>query len=71
MSQKARQDRLKKRALGLLAKHEGKIDHTTLLLKLSINAVTFKKLIITPEMSNLVEREVVEYGKQIIHLCAA
>ena len=71
MSQKARQDRLKKRALGLLAKNGGKIDHTTLLRKLSIDAVTFKKLIITLEMSNLVEREVVKYGKQIIHLCAA
>ena len=71
MSQNARQDRLNKRALGLLAKHEGKIDHTTLLRKLSTNAVTFKKLIITLEMSNLVERKVVEYGKQIIHLCAA
>ena len=64
-------DRLKKRAMGLLAKAGGTIDHTTLLRKLSIDAVTFKKLIVTLEMSSLIEREIAEYGKQIIHLCAA
>ena len=64
-------DRLKKRAMGLLAKHGGSLDHTTLLHKLSIDAVTFKKLILTLEMCNLVESEMSDRGKYLYHLSAA
>lgn len=54
-----------------MSKFGGKIDHSTLLRKLAVDAVTFKKLINTLEMSDLIEREFGDRGKQIIHLCAA
>ena len=64
-------DHLKKRAMGLLAKNGGSLDHTTLLHKLSIDAVTFKKLVVTLEMCTLIESEMSERGKIIYHLSAA
>ena len=69
MSQKARQDRLKK-CVALITKAGGSIDRASLLHKLGIDAVTFKKLIPTLEMHNLVEPECGEYGKAINHLTA-
>ena len=62
---------LKKRAMGLLAKNGGSLDHTTLLHKLSIDAVAFKKLVVTLEMCTLIESEMSERGKIIYHLSAA
>ena len=64
-------DRLKKRAMGLLAKHGGALDRTSLLRGLSIDAVTFKKLVTTLEMCSLIEVECGERGKLIYHLSAA
>ena len=64
-------DRLKKRAMGLLVKNGGSLDHTTLLHKLSIDAVAFKKLVVTLEMCTLIESEMSERGKIIYHLSAA
>lgn len=64
-------DRLKKRCVALIAAAGGSLDRTTLLHKLGIDAVTFKKLILTLEMCNLIECEFGERGKHIYHFNAA
>lgn len=64
-------DRLKKRCVALIAKAGGTLDRTSLLHKLSVDAVTFKKLILTLEMCNLVESEMSDRGKHLYHLSAA
>ena len=64
-------DRLKKRAMGLLAKHGGSLSRAKFVHSLNIDSVTFKKLISTLEMCNLIESECGDYGKAIYHLTAA
>ena len=64
-------DHLKKRCVALIAKAGGAIDRTSLLRSLAIDAVTFKKLILTLEMCNLIEGECCERGKIVYHLSAA
>ncbi len=61
-------DRLKKRAMGLLAKAGGSLDRATLVHKLGVDSVTFKKIIMTLEMCNLIECEACERGKTMYHL---
>lgn len=63
-------DRLKKRAMAFLASAGGRLDRTSFLRKLKIDAITFKKLILTLEMSDLVESEIGEYGKVTYSLMA-
>ena len=64
-------EKVAKRALGLLAKHGGALDRATFVHKLSTDSVTFKKLGCTLEMCNLIESEMCERGKMIYHLIAA
>ena len=64
-------DSLKKRCVALIAKAGGALDRTSLLHKLSVDAITFKKLILTLEMCNLVESEMSDRGKYLYHLSAA
>ena len=64
-------DRLKKRAMSLLAKHNGMLNRAKFVHALNIDSVTFKKLVSTLEMCNLIESELGEHGKAIYHLIAA
>lgn len=57
--------------MAFLASAGGRLDRTSFLRKLKIDAITFKKLILTLEMSDLIESEIGEYGKVIYSLMAA
>jgi len=52
-----------KRFLGLLAKHGGKLDHSTLLRDLPVDAALFRRLVSTLEMCDQIESEVLSNGK--------
>ena len=56
-------DHLKKRFLRLLARHGGKLDHSTLLKRLPVDATLFRKLVKTLKMCDLIEDEVLPNGK--------
>jgi len=56
-------DRLKKRFLAKLAKHGGKLDHSTLLRDLPVDAALFRRLVSTLEMCDQIESEVLSNGK--------
>jgi len=56
-------DHLKKRFLAKLAKHGGKLDHSTLLRDLPVDAALFKRLVLTLKMCDLIEDEVLPSGK--------
>ena len=71
MSQKAKQDRLNKRALALLTKAGGSLDCASFVHKLGIDSETFKKLVTTLEICNLLEIEICERSKVAYHLTAA
>ena len=64
-------DRLKKRALALLTKAGGSLDRASFVHKLGIDSETFKKLVTTLEICNLLESEICERGKVVYHLTAA
>jgi len=56
-------DSLKKRFLNILAMHGGKLDHSTLLRNLSVDATLFKRLVVTLKMYELIEDEEITGGK--------
>jgi len=56
-------DRLKKRFLAKLAKHGGKLDHSTLLRDLPVDAALFRRLVLTLKMCDLIEDEALPSGK--------
>lgn len=56
-------DRLKQRFLNSLAKHGGKLDHSTLLKNLSIDATLFKRVAYTLMMCDQIETEALSNGK--------
>ena len=56
-------DCLKKRFMHLLAKHGGRLDHSTLLKRLPVDASLFRKLVETLLMSDLIESEELSNGK--------
>ena len=64
-------DRLKKRFMGLLAKHGGSCDRTTLLRSLAIDSVTFSKIVLTLHMCDLIEEEQLDRRKVIYTISAA
>ena len=64
-------DHLKKRFLRLLARHGGKLDHSTLLKRLPVDAALFRKLVETLKMCDLIEDEVLPSGKHGYSLNAA
>jgi len=57
-------DRLKKRFMSMLAKHGGKLDHSTLLRYLSVDATLFKRLVVTLKMCDMIEDEELTKGKR-------
>ena len=61
-------DRLKKRAIGLLAAHGGQLDRSSLLRSLSIDAGTFNKVLLTLHASDMIEEERISRRKCIITL---
>jgi len=56
-------DRLKKRFVSIVAKHGGKLDHSTLLRHLPVDATLFKRLVLTLKMSDMIEDEELTDGK--------
>ena len=57
-------DHLKKRFLRILARHGGKLDHSTLLRYLSVDAQLFRKLVETLKMCEQIEDEELPSGKR-------
>ena len=64
-------DHLKKRFLRILARHGGKLDHSTLLKRLPVDATLFRRLVETLKMCDLIEDEVLPNGKRGYSLNAA
>ena len=64
-------DRLKKRALGILAKHGGSIPLSTLLKNLHVDANTMQRILPTLHMCDLIEEERIDRRKVIITLKTA
>ena len=58
-------DRLKKRFLGLLSKHGGQLDRSTLLRALSVDSMTFQKIVLTLHMCDMIEEETLSRRKVI------
>ena len=56
-------DRLKKRFMGLLTKHGGRYDHSSLLRGLPVDANLFKRIVLTLKMCDLIEDEMLSNGK--------
>ena len=56
-------DRLKRRFLNILAKHGGKLDHSSLLKSLHIDATLFKRVAVTLQMCEQIETEALSNGK--------
>jgi len=56
-------ERLKKRFVSLLAKHNGRLDHSQLLRLLPVDAALFKRLVMTLKMCDLIEDEELVNGK--------
>ena len=61
-------DRLKKRFVNLLEKHGGKLDHSTLLKNLHVDAAIFKRVVRTLEMCEQIESEILPNGKRCFTL---
>lgn len=61
-------DRLKKRALAIVDGSGGKIDRSTFLRKLKVDVVTFKKIVDTLILCDLIEAELGEHGKTMYSL---
>ena len=57
-------DRLKQRFLNILVKHGGKLDHSTLLKSLRIEASLFKRIVLTLLMCDQIESEELINGKR-------
>lgn len=57
-------DHLKKRFLRLLARHGGRLDHSTLLRYLSVDAQLFRGLVETLKMCEQIEDEELSNGKR-------
>ena len=55
-------DRLKKRAMAIIDGAGGAINRSSRLRKLKVDAVTFKKIVLTLEMCDLIESECGEHG---------
>ena len=64
-------DHLKKRFLGLLARHGGRLDHSTLLRYLSVDANLFRKLVETLKLCEQIEDEELPNGKHGYMLSSA
>ncbi len=64
-------DRLKKRFVGLLARHGGQLDRTTLLRHLSIDSATFQRIVLTLHMCDAIEEESISRRKTIYTLKTA
>ena len=64
-------DRVKKRFLSLLSRHGGRLDHSTLLRNLPVDAALFKRVVLTLKMCNLIEGEGIIDGKRIYSLKSA
>ena len=64
-------DRLKKRFLRLLARHGGRLDHSTLLRNLPVDAALFKKMVETLKMCEQIEDEQQTDGKRVYLLRTA
>ena len=61
-------DRLKKRAIGLLARNGGQMEQSALLRSLHIDAGTLKRIVLTLHMSDQIEEETLSQRKTIITL---
>ena len=57
-------DRLKQRFLNILVKHGGKLDHSTLLKSLRVEASLFKRIVTTLLLCDQIETEELINGKQ-------
>ena len=64
-------DRLKKRAIGLLARNGGQMEQSALLRSLHIDAGTLKRIVLTLHMSDQIEEERIDRRKVIITLKTA
>lgn len=56
------------RAMAIIAGAGGKIDRSTLLRKIKVDVVTFKKIVDTLILCDLLETELSEHGKTLYHL---
>ena len=56
------------RARAIIAGVGGKIDRSTLLRKIKVDVVTFKKIVSTLILSDLLEAELSEHGKTLYYL---
>ena len=64
-------DRLKKRFLGLLSKAGGEMDRSTLLKNMTIDSMTFQRIVLTLHMCDLIEEETLSRRKTIYTLKTA
>lgn len=54
--------------MAIIAGAGGKIDRSTLLRKIKVDVVTFKKIVDTLILCDLLETELSEHGKTLYHL---
>jgi len=64
-------DRLKKRAIGMMARNGGQIDRSTLLRSLHIDSQMLQKIILTLHMCDMIEEEQISARKVIYTLKGA
>lgn len=64
-------DRLKQRAIGLISKHGGEIECSTLLKNLHVDAATLQRILHTLHMCDMIEEERIDRRKTIITLKTA
>ena len=57
--------------MGLLARHGGQLDRTTLLRHLSIDSATFQRIVLTLHMCDAIEEESISRRKTIYTLKTA
>ncbi|MCQ2395805.1 MAG: hypothetical protein MJ249_16105, partial [Kiritimatiellae bacterium] len=64
-------DRLKKRAIGLLAKHGGQMEQSVLLKNLHVDSSMLRRILLTLHMCDQIEEERIDRRKVIITLKTA